>query len=230
VPAAPINAADFLRNLPIFRELEPAQLERLAAGTREVRAPAGTILFRRGDPALGMHAVAYGQVKLALTTPDGSEKVVELVGPGGTFGEAVMFLEKPYSVTAEALTDGLVLFVTRAAIFAEIEASPQFARRMLAGLSLRLHRLIGDVEALSLKSGTERVVGYLLRDCPDSGPGSQTVEFRLPVAKGVLASRLNLTREHFSRILHDLSAAGLIRVVGRSIRIVDVPRLRAWRP
>jgi CRP-like cAMP-binding protein len=230
VPASPLNAVDFLRNLPIFRELELAPLERLAGGTREIRAPAGTILFRRGDAATGMHAVAYGQVKLALTTPDGAEKVVEIIGPGGSFGEAVMFLEKPYYVTAEVLADALVLFVSRAAIFAEIDASPQFARRMLAGLSMRLHRLIGDVEALSLKSGTERVIGYLLRDCPDSGPGAQTVEFRLPVAKGVLASRLNLTREHFSRILHDLSAAGLIRVVGRSIRIIDVPKLRAWRP
>jgi CRP-like cAMP-binding protein len=230
VPASPINAVDFLRNLPIFRELDPAPLERLAAGTREIRAPAGTILFRRGDPATGMHAVAYGQVKLALTTPDGGEKVVEIIGPGGSFGEAVMFLEKPYYVTAEVLADALVLFVSRATIFAEIDASPQFARRMLAGLSMRLHRLIGDVESLSLKSGTERVVGYLLRDCPDSGSSAQTVELRLPVAKGVLASRLNLTREHFSRILHDLSAAGLIRVVGRSIRIVDVARLRAWRP
>jgi len=214
----------------MFRELEAPQLERLAAGTREIRVPTGTIVFRRGDAALGMHAVVYGQVKLALTTPDGGEKVVEIVGPGGSFGEAVMFLEKPYYVSAEVLADTLLLFVSRAAIFAEIEASPQFARRMLAGLSMRLHRLIGDVEALSLKSGTERVVGYLLRDCPDSGPGAQSIELRLPVAKGVLASRLNLTREHFSRILHDLSAAGLIRVAGRSIRVLDVPRLRAWRP
>ncbi|MCX7892758.1 MAG: Crp/Fnr family transcriptional regulator [Burkholderiales bacterium] len=228
MPAASISITDFLRNLPLFRELEPAQLERLAAGAREIRAGPGTILFRRGDPSLGMHAVVYGQVKLALTAPDGAEKVVEVVGPGGSFGEAVMFLEKPYYVTAEVLADSLVLFVSRTAIFAEIDASPQFARRMLAGLSLRLHRLIGDLEALSLKSGTERVIGYLLRDCPDTGP--QALDVRLPVAKGVLASRLNLTREHFSRILHDLAAAGLVRVAGRSVRILDAARLRTWRP
>jgi len=49
----------------------------------------------------------------------------------------------------------------------------------------------------------------------------------LPVSKAVLASRLNLTPEHFSRILHDLSEAGLIAVEGRQVHIADIEKLRA---
>jgi len=41
----------------------------------------------------------------------------------------------------------------------------------------------------------------------------------------VLASRLNMTPEHFSRILHELAAGGLIQVNGRSIRVPDIARL-----
>jgi CRP-like cAMP-binding protein len=99
---------------------------------------------------------------------------------------------------------------------------------MLAGLALRLHGLVHDLEAYTLRSGTQRVIGYLLRDTSEEGEPQAPVEVALATSKGVLASRLNITREHFSRILHDLSGAGLIEVHGRIIRILDPERLRAY--
>jgi CRP-like cAMP-binding protein len=227
VPAAPIRIQEFLRNVPLFRELTDEELDRIAAGTAQVRAPTGTILFRRGEASAGFHVIVYGQVKLAFGAADGSEKVVEILGPGSSFGEAVMFLDKPYVVFAETLADSLVLAIGKQTIFTELERNPRFARKMLAGLAQRLHRLVQDLEAYTLRSGTQRVIGYLLRDFPEDGRAP--VEVALATSKGVLASRLNVTREHFSRILHDLSAAGLIEVHGRIIRILDPERLRAFQ-
>ena len=108
---------------------------------------------------------------------------------------------------------------------AEIERSPLFARRIIADLSRRLDHFLSDLESVTLRSGTERVVGYLLTNvevCPRDGAA-----VTLPAAKGVIASRLSLTQEHFSRILHELAAAGLIGIDGRDIRIPDLERLRA---
>jgi CRP/FNR family transcriptional regulator, dissimilatory nitrate respiration regulator len=228
VPTAPIRIQEFLKNVPLFRELTDEELDRIAAGTAQVRAPTGTILFRRGEASSGFHVVVYGQVKLAFGAADGSEKVVEILGPGSSFGEAVMFLDKPYVVFAETLADSLVLAIGKQTIFAELERNPRFARKMLAGLAQRLHRLVHDLEAYTLRSGTQRVIGYLLRDYSEEGQPRAPVEVALATSKGVLASRLNITREHFSRILHDLSAAGLIEVHGRIIRILDPERLRAF--
>jgi CRP/FNR family transcriptional regulator, dissimilatory nitrate respiration regulator len=228
VPAAPIRIQEFLKNVPLFRELTDAELDRIAAGTAQVRAPAGTILFRRGEPSSGFHVIVYGQVKLAFGAADGAEKVVEILGPGASFGEAVMFLEKPYVVFAETLADSLLLAIGKAGVFAELERNPRFARKMLGGLALRLHGLVHDLEAYTLRSGTQRVIGYLLRDYPGEGEPQVPVDVPLATSKGVLASRLNITREHFSRILHDLSGAGLIEVHGRIIRILDPERLRAY--
>jgi len=228
VPAAPVRIQEFLKNVPLFRELTDAELDRIAAGTAQVRAPAGTILFRRGEPCAGFHVIVYGQVKLAFGAADGAEKVVEILGPGASFGEAVMFLEKPYVVFAETLADSLLLAIGKAGVFAELERNPRFARKMLGGLALRLHGLVHDLEAYTLRSGTQRVIGYLLRDYSEEGDPRTPVEVALATSKGVLASRLNITREHFSRILHDLSGAGLIEVHGRIIRILDPERLRAY--
>ena len=215
---------ELLAHAPIFRALSPDELTRIAAGTREVRAERGQILFQRGDRCEGFHIVAFGQVKLALGTPDGAEKVVEIVGPGMSFGEAVMFTDRPYVVSATALADSLLLHVGKDALLRELEADPQLARRMLASLSMRLHMLMKDLEALTLHSATQRVIGYLLR-LEDDGAAHHVT---LPAQKNLVASRLNLTPEYFSRILHDLAAAGLIRMEGRDIEILDAAGLRGY--
>jgi CRP-like cAMP-binding protein len=198
----------------------------MATQTRQVRAERGEILFHRGDPVSGFHAIVYGQVKLAFVSAGGDEKVVEILGSGQSFGEAVMFMRRPHVVTAQALADSLLLYVDREAVFDEIKHDPDFAARMIAGLSRRLHQLVGDLEAYSMRSGTERVIGYLLSTGAEGVPDQGACAVTLPTTKGVVASRLNLTQEHFSRILHDLITAGLIKVQGRTVHIVDVERLR----
>jgi len=223
-----IKVGAFLANLPLFKELDAEEIERVAHGTRVIHVQRGQILFHKGDPAEGFHLLVYGQVKLAFTSPQGADKVVEIVGPGMSFGEAVMFLDKPYVVYAEALADSMLLHVARGTVFQEIERNPTFARRMLGGLSRRLHGLVSDLEAYSLRSGAQRVIGYLLRDDALIEGNPQAASVTLPTSKGVIASRLNLTPQHFSRILHELSEAGLIRVEGRVVHISDVARLRAY--
>jgi len=223
----PIKVQSFLANVPLFKELATEELDRIASSTVEVRAARSELLFRRGDPALGFHIIVFGQVKLAFTSSRGDEKVVDLIGPGQSFGEAVMFMERPHVVTAQALSDSLLLYIAREIVFEELERDPKFVRRIIAGLSSRLHRLMSDLESDSLHSGTQRVIGYLLRDSDESTESELALEVTLPATKGVIASRLSLTQEHFSRILHDLTVRGLIEVRGRAIYIPDVVRLRA---
>lgn len=220
-----IRVQDFLSKLPLFNELEPDELDDIALGTTEIQAARGEVIFHRGEPCIGFHTVVYGQVKLMFVSPMGGEKVVRLIGPGDSFGEALMFMDKNYIVSAQALADTLLLHVDKDTLVKEIDKRPGFARKMLAGLSQRLHALISDVESYSLRSGTQRVIGYLLKGetCED---GQQ---FRLETSKTVIASRLNLTPEHFSRILHDLSVSGLIVVSGRDITILDSAKLSAYQ-
>jgi CRP/FNR family transcriptional regulator, dissimilatory nitrate respiration regulator len=227
-PAIKVDA--FLARLPLFSELDPDHLARMAAGTHSVRIAKGEAVFHRGDACNGFHVVVYGQVKLAFTSPQGSEKVIEIVGPGRSFGEALMFLESPYIVSAHALADTMLLHVSKHAVFGELEREPRFARKMLSGLSLRLHGLVHDVEAYSLRSSVERVIGFLLSACADGARGDAKREkVTLSAGKSVIASRLNMTPEHFSRVLHDLSAVGLIEVEGKSVLIPDLGRLREHR-
>jgi len=198
----------------------------MAAATREKRLQKGERLFQRGELPKGFFLVVWGQVKLAFTSAQGNEKVVEILGPLQSFGEAVMFLDQPYPVLGEALSDTLLLHIGSAAVFGQIEQDPRFARKLLAGMSIRLHSMVRDVESYALRSSTQRVIGYLLQlaeSTPCLAGGRHDVE--LPTSKQVIASRLSLTPETLSRIFHELSDGGLISVQGKHIVIHDAAKL-----
>ncbi len=220
-----INIEALLSNVPLFHSLESGALARVAQGTRVLTVRRGHILYREGEMPTGFHLIVYGQVKLSVVSPQGAEKVVEIAGQGQAFGEAAMFLERSHSVTAKALEPSLLLHISAAAIFNELDRDIEFVRKMIAALSLRLYQLVGDLEAYSLHSGCQRLIDYLLRDRPSDG--DEWVTVTLTVNKSVIASRLNMKQETLSRLLQDLSGKGLLLVQGRLIHIPDVRKLRA---
>jgi len=226
----PFDVPRYLSVLPLFNDLTPVELKQVAEGCVLRRLSRGDMVFRMGQPCNEFHVVVTGQVKLFVLSPAGQEKVLELIGPGQSFGEAIMFTDRPYILGAQSLADTLLLMVSKQAVLAEIERDHRFALRMLAGLSRRMHGLVHDVEAYSLHSGLQRVIGFLLRDqaLEDCDPAEvRTVS--LPVSKATIASRLSLTPEYFSRVLHELEANGLIEIDRRDIRILSAQRLSEYR-
>ncbi len=223
------KVSPYLAQLPLFNEMQEAELDRLAEGCIVRRAARSEMLFRVGEPCDEFHVVISGQVKLFALAPNGQEKVIELISPGQPFAEALMFTGRPYIVNAQALVESLILTVKKQAVMDEIAHDPRFALRMLAGISRRLHGLVQDVESAALHSGIQRVIGYLLRDqcLEDVAPG-QTTTVSLPVSKATIASLLSLTPEYFSRVLRELEDGGYIAIDRRDIRILDVQGLSRY--
>lgn len=218
-----IAARTFLAALPLFQSLDRATLERLSAATSRRGVRRGERIFSRGDVLTGMYVLVYGEVRLLAPAARG-RRLTGIVAPGASFGEPTMFLERPAPVDAEAATDALVLHVPKDAVFAELEHSPVFARRMIAALSERIQALVSQAEQHALPSGRERLVRFLARS---ARPGEDGASVVLPAPKAEIASHLHLTPEHFSRLLHELAAEGLLTVSARRIDIADLQRLVA---
>ena len=227
-----LDIPQILTRLPLFLELAPEQITYSTEHTREKRLEKGGVLFQKGDMPRGFYVIVFGQIKLALPSSQGNEKVINILGPRQSFGEAAMFMDRPYPVFSEALADTLLLHIARNCVFEMLEQDTSFARRMLAGLSMRLHSLVQDVESYSLRSSAQRVIGFLLQHCdhefPDKTDRANEQTIALPTSKQVIASRLNLTPETLSRIFHDLTDAQLITVHGKQITIHDIDRLRTF--
>ena len=218
-----IRTETFLARLPLFQGLTPDELARLAAATARRNLRRGEVLFREGEPSSGMFGLLYGAVEL-FTSGGGARQVIDIVTPGRSFGEPVMFLEKAWIVTAIALADSLVLHVAREAIFAELERSPRFARRVIGTLAERAEGLVRQLEARAAGPAAHRVAAWLLRQPAAQADGAATIT--LPAAKRTLASQLNLSAEHLSRVLRELSGRGLIEVHGRRVHVPDLARLQ----
>ena len=223
------NIPRFLAVLPLFNDLSAAELSRVAQGCQVRRLARGDTIFRFGEPCEEFHVVVSGQVKLFALSAAGQEKVIELVGPGISFAEALMFTSRPYILNAQALSNTLLLTVSKQAMLVEIERDPRFSLLMLAGISRRLHGLVHDIESNALHSGIQRVIGYLLRENQsENSPTGEVNTVSLPVSKATIASRLSLTPEYFSKVLHELESENLIEIDKRDIRIIDLPGLAGY--
>jgi CRP-like cAMP-binding protein len=216
-----------LRSAPGFGTLPNAPLELIAGGSYSRTASRGQVLCRRGETPQGFHILVKGRVKLALLSTDGAERVLDVVLPGRTFGEAGAFLGAPCALHAEALMESRLVFVELPTLRTAISRWPQVADLMLRLLAQRAQRLTTDLEGCCLHSASQRVAALLLRDAVADPEVPDRASLELPAAKTVVASSLNLSAETFSRELHGLARSGLIEVERRTVRIPSLQHLRA---
>ncbi|MFV8834166.1 Crp/Fnr family transcriptional regulator [Aquisalimonas sp.] len=211
---------------PLFRHLPNSELDGLVGRVRRVRHQTGAILFHQGDPAQHFFLLQEGLIKLARTNAEGLEKVVHLVRPGETFAEAVMFMDaRKYPVTAQVLEPAGVLSIPNDDYRALLDNDTGACMALLADLSMRLHSRLEDIDQLTLQQSRPRVARYLLTQASASPLPGEPVQ--LPAPKHVIASRLSMTPETLSRILHELNARGVLEVRHREIIVHDPEGLRA---
>lgn len=226
-----LNVPSYLSHQPLFKGMNESELVNMADASQLRRLGRGDAIFQAGEACEALYLVVEGLVKLYARGAQGQEKVIEVAAAGECVSEALMFSDVAHSVNACALTDVLLLVIPKSVLLQAINGNGELAIGLITRLSRRFTRMVKDIEALTLQSGVERVVDYLLQS-PVVDGGQDTVEgditVSLPASKGTIASLLSVTPEHFSRILHELQANGLIAVNRRQIHIPDVQRLACY--
>ncbi|HBN8245140.1 transcriptional regulator Dnr [Pseudomonas aeruginosa] len=216
-----------LQSHHLFEPLSPVQLQELLASSDLVNLDKGAYVFRQGEPAHAFYYLISGCVKIYRLTPEGQEKILEVTNERNTFAEAMMFMDTPnYVATAQAVVPSQLFRFSNKAYLRQLQDNTPLALALLAKLSTRLHQRIDEIETLSLKNATHRVVRYLLTLAAHA-PG-ENCRVEIPVAKQLVAGHLSIQPETFSRIMHRLSDEGIIRLDGREISILDRERLECF--
>jgi CRP-like cAMP-binding protein len=206
----------------LFRVLDEDQMNRASLGCSTQNLDKGRHLFEQGDAARFFYYLIEGQVKLSRISPEGDEKIIEVITPGSTFAEALMFQRAPvYPVAAQTLKPSCLLKINSGHYYEVLSESPQSCLAMLADLSMRLHALVNEIDNLTLHNAACRIAGYLLSRVDQDG-----LVYQLDIPKLVLASRLAVKPETFSRIIKQLCCKNLISVKGNHIRILDLDGLK----
>ncbi|MCP3867646.1 MAG: Crp/Fnr family transcriptional regulator [Gammaproteobacteria bacterium] len=215
------------RQAYLFARLDEDQMCRVESMSQSIALEDGEALFEVGDKAKRFFLVTGGKIKLSRLSLHGNEKVIEVVRPGHTFAEALMFLERPnYPVRASAIGNTQLTAFDGLLFKQLLRESVDTCFRVMGDMSQRLRHLIKEIDDLTLQSASGRVAGYLCGQYVFQG--QDHVEFDLDTPKGILASRLSVKPETFSRILHNFAEKGVVKVTGGHIEILDPARLRDY--
>ncbi|WP_252858426.1 Crp/Fnr family transcriptional regulator [Pseudomonas nitroreducens] len=195
--------------LPQFADLPDALMAGLCESATLLRAEAGRLLFREGDPAEHFLLVRRGCVEMLRFTCDGEERVFHLFREGQLIAEAAMFMPHGrYPMNARSQGSGEFFRLSRNALRKACENHPPLAMRMLENLSLRLYRQVNEVDWLTASSASQRLAAYLLGLHRRQGE-----RLNLPISQRQLATHLGIRPESLSRLLSDWQQAG--RIQGR---------------
>jgi CRP-like cAMP-binding protein len=214
---------DVVRGLPLFSGLNGEERDDIAREARVRRYPSGRRLFGYGDAVLHYYIVCDGAIQLFRETPDGCVMTSDFLIAGATLGifEALQALST-YQVNAVAIRDTTVLEFPIGWIRENAGRHSTFAVNLLAMFAQRAQTFMIESEHKSTMSAAQQVACFLQRLCVFCQ--RDPVKFELPFSKTLLASRLGMKPETFSRALNTIREQGFA-IKGMRVGFEDVSKI-----
>ncbi len=200
--------------------------EALMKGGHIRSCPKGQMLFAHGEPVTHFYAIVKGTFQLFRANPDGNEKTVEVLKSGQTMCESeILDSCRSHRVNAVPVEDSVVLEFPVAWLKEAAKKHNGFALNLLSLISQQAHLAEVEAEHQATMSAAQLVACFLQRLCVlyDFNPSS----FDLPYSKTLIASRLGMELETFSRTLAKLKEQG-ITVEGTRVMIYDLKRIEQY--
>lgn len=215
--------ADQLSSIPLFHDLEDKTLEQFLNQSFVRVFKKGEMVFLQDDPADYFYLIRSGWVKLFRETLEGTEAVIDVLTQNHLFGETAVFEDRLYTCSAQAVETVQAVSFPVAVLKAAIEQDNRMALNMLSSMSRYRRQQNRDIEGLSVKNAPQRIGCFLLRLCPTSA--SERIRIHLPYDKTLIASRLGMKPETFSRALQRLKDNAHISIDGPTVQIHDLDAL-----
>lgn len=193
-----------LEKVFLFSELNDEELRRVARLTHSHSFAKDTVLFRAGDLADSVYIIATGKVKIVISSPDGKEFILTILGAGQVFGEMALLEESTRSATAITGTKSELLTLSRKDFNRLLESTPAISRKLLSILSSRLRRANSKMQSLAYMDVAGRLARYLLDLASDHGQklGNGWVVVRRPTHSDI-AHSIGTSRETVSRLINE---------------------------
>ncbi|MCU0302532.1 MAG: Crp/Fnr family transcriptional regulator [Thermoanaerobaculales bacterium] len=195
---------ELLSSVELFAELNDSELDELTGLAQVRKLEKDTTIFHAGDPADAVFVIASGRVKVVITSSDGKEFILTVLGPGQVFGEMALLESAPRSASVVTLSAVEVLAMSRADFQRLLDSSPRISQRLMAILSRRLRRANAKMESLAYMDVAGRLARYLLDLARDHGQrlGNGWVVVRRPTHSDI-AHSIGTSRETVSRLINE---------------------------
>ena len=209
-----------MQTLALFQGIPSEKLKALAERALYRTYKAGEMFIGDTDPAHAFYVIMTGQVKLYKSSPEGREQTLNLLGPGDPFGMCTAFAIESFPANAMALEESGILLIPGPVMEAIAMKEPRLLVNIIQILSNRLREAMSLIESLSLMEIPQRLASFLIHSLTREG-GKEITQLESAITQRELAKILGATPEALSRALRRMSDAGLLKVDGRSVRILD---------
>lgn len=220
VPSRAIDAPairDVLTALPLFDGLGNETLDQISMAASHASWHRGQALNHPGQPIMAVHLVVSGLLSRTLVTATGTERILDLCRPRECCGLGDLFGPADDPMQIVAVEDSSVISIPGRTLLAACQNNPTFSYRIARHLARKQHELESELVVSQALSANDRVLRFLMDQRRKLGQST----FSLPASKQVIAARIGLTPESFSRALRELIDAGVITNCGRSIELKD---------
>lgn len=213
-----------LRRVPLFAELDDAELERFSRVAVPRSYPEGTRVFHEGDHSDACYIVKSGTFRVTREHPDGRAITLATLGEGDIVGELAMLDGEVRSASVETLGgDGELLALPASDVRALLERHPEITVKFVAALTRRLRAANERISRQSFQTVPSRVAGVLSQMVAEEGEDGHQVTIRMNQAD--LAQLAGTSRESVSRFLADLERSGVVKAGRGQVTILEPAKL-----
>jgi CRP/FNR family cyclic AMP-dependent transcriptional regulator len=214
-----------LRKHPYFADLEPEAFDQLCRYAKHVTLKRGTAIASKGDPGTSLFAVISGTVKISVSSPDGRNAILNLIGPGEIFGEVALLdgLSRTADVTAN--TNCELFIIDRRDFIPFVRSQPALAMKFIELLCTRLRRTSDQVEQVILQNLPGRLASALLRltERHKEAQGERTIA----ITQQELSEMVGMTRESINKQLRVWARRSWVRLEHGAIVVLKTEPLQA---
>ncbi|MBM7867426.1 cyclic nucleotide-binding domain-containing protein [Heliobacterium gestii] len=226
-----MNREEILRlsACPLFNGLTPEVVKamQVCLEPKIARYKRNDVIAFAGEAFDSIGILLTGEAQVIKETAAGHRAMMDMLRPGGLFGEIVVFsTNASWPATVIAQEESQVMFIPRRKLIGQCERSCDWHRviiqNMLRIISEKAMMLNKKVEYLSIKSMRGKLSAFFLEQQKKAGAAT----FRLPMKRNELADFLNVSRPSMSREMARMREEGLIDFHLETVRIIDMEALR----
>jgi len=205
-----------LQTFDFLRGLDHETLVALAeSSVWKVFAP-DAVVFWEGDMETNLFYLQYGSLKVLKTASNGREQVIRFVDEGEVFNELGVLAKKANPATAVALEESGIWLIPRGALEKIVVTHPRTALQIIENMADKIINLVTFATDLSLKTVEARFAKLLLEQAE-----GDVIERRRWTNQTELAAHLGTVPDVLSRVIRELTKAGLIEMDKHHIKILD---------
>ena len=220
----PSDKLAMLRKHPIFCDLESEAFDQLCRYAKHVTLKRGATIFSKGDPGNSLFAVISGTVKISISSPDGRNAILNLIGAGEIFGEIALLDGSARSADAIANTACELFTIDRREFIPFVRSQPALAMKFIELLCARLRWTSDQVEQIILQNLPGRLASALLRltEKHKLGPQGRTIA----ITQQEISEMVGMTRESINQQLRAWAARDWVRLEHGAIVVLKAEPLQ----